>query len=72
MRKLLDEAGVKSADKALAALMQLRDAGRGALALLFAHARMDVRVTAAAFLLRHRTAEVKVVVEPWLIEKEFE
>ncbi|MBZ4336767.1 DUF2019 domain-containing protein, partial [Corallococcus sp. AS-1-12] len=53
-------AGNKHAEKALAAFMALRergDAGRDALAALFSHARMDVRVTAAAFLLRHKTAE---------------
>jgi len=37
------------------------DTGRDALAALFAHPRMDVRVMAAAFLLRHRTAEAKAV-----------
>jgi hypothetical protein len=31
--------------------------GRDALAALFKHPRMDVRVTAAVFLLRHRTAD---------------
>lgn len=39
------------------------DAGRDALAVLFIHPRMDVRVMAAAFLLRHRTAEAKTVLE---------
>jgi len=39
------------------------DAGRDALAALFTHPRMDVRVMAAAFLLRHRTAEAKAVLE---------
>jgi hypothetical protein len=39
------------------------DAGRDALAALFSHSRMDVRVMAAAFLLRHRTAEAKAVLE---------
>lgn len=60
------KAGNKHADKALAAFTKLReqgDAGRDALAALFAHARMDVRVTAAAFLLRHRTAEARAVLE---------
>lgn len=37
------------------------DAGRDALAVLFAHPRMDVRVMAASFLLRHRTTEAKTV-----------
>ena len=39
------------------------DAGRDALATLFTHPHMDVRVMAAAFLLRHRTAEAKAVLE---------
>ena len=39
------------------------DAGRDALARLLKHPRMDVRVTAAACLLRHRTAEAKAVLE---------
>ena len=59
-------AGNKHAKKALAAFMQLRshgDTGRDALAVLFSHPRMDVRVMAAVFLLRHRTAEAKAVLE---------
>ncbi|MFL5358210.1 DUF2019 domain-containing protein [Archangium sp.] len=58
--------GNKHAKKALAAFMQLRshgDLGRDALAALFSHPRMDVRVMAAVFLLRHRTAEAKAVLE---------
>jgi hypothetical protein len=39
------------------------NAGRDALAVLFTHPRMDVRVMAAAFLLRHRTADAKAVLE---------
>jgi hypothetical protein len=39
------------------------DAGRDALATLFEHPREDVRVMAAAFLLRHRTAEATAVLE---------
>lgn len=39
------------------------DAGRDALAALFSHPRMDVRVMAAAFLLRHRTEDAKAVLE---------
>ncbi|NOK22381.1 DUF2019 domain-containing protein [Corallococcus carmarthensis] len=39
------------------------DAGRDALAILFTHPRMDVRVKAAAFLLRHRTEEAKAVLQ---------
>ncbi|NBC44557.1 DUF2019 domain-containing protein [Corallococcus exiguus] len=37
------------------------DAGREALASLFTHERADVRVAAASFLLRYRTAESKAV-----------
>jgi hypothetical protein len=58
--------GNKHAKKAIAAFLQLRscgDAGRDALAVLFTHSRMDVRVAAAALLLRHRTAEAKAVLE---------
>jgi hypothetical protein len=53
-------------DEYLAVFDELRshgDAGRDALAVLLEHPRMDVRVTAAAFLLRHRTAEAKAVLE---------
>ena len=39
------------------------DSGRDALTLLFHHPRPDVRGTAAAFLLRYRTAESKAVLE---------
>lgn len=39
------------------------DAGRDALTALFTHPRVDVRVMAAAFLLRHKTAEAKGVLE---------
>jgi hypothetical protein len=39
------------------------DAGRDALAVLLKHPRMDVRVMAAAHLLRHRTVEAKAVLE---------
>jgi hypothetical protein len=52
--------------KYAAAFNKLRehgDAGRDALAVLLKHPRMDVRVTAAACLLRHRTAEAKAVLE---------
>ena len=58
--------GNKHADKCLAAFDKLRshgDTGRDALAVLFTHPRMDVRVSAAALLLRHRTAEAKAVLE---------
>ncbi|MDC0708264.1 DUF2019 domain-containing protein [Stigmatella sp. ncwal1] len=39
------------------------DAGRDALAVLFTHHRIEVRVMTAAFLLRHRTADAKAVLE---------
>lgn len=39
------------------------DTGRDALTALFTHPRMDVRVKAAAFLLRHRTAEAQAVLK---------
>lgn len=58
--------GNKHAKKAIAAFDKLRahgDAGRDALAVLFTHPSMDVRTSAAAFLLRHRTAEAKAVLE---------
>ncbi|WP_408890216.1 DUF2019 domain-containing protein [Myxococcus faecalis] len=37
--------------------------GRDALSVLFTHPRMDVRVKAAAFLLRHRTEEATTVLK---------
>ncbi|AKF82586.1 hypothetical protein MFUL124B02_28900 [Myxococcus fulvus 124B02] len=49
--------------KAFDKLCSQGDAGRDALAALFNHPRVDVRVMAAAFLLRHRTAEAKAVLE---------
>jgi len=58
--------GNKHAKKAIAAFNKLcahGDAGRDALAVLFRHPSMDVRTSAAAFLLRHRTAEAKAVLE---------
>ncbi|NMO17724.1 DUF2019 domain-containing protein [Pyxidicoccus fallax] len=58
--------GNKHAKRYGAAFDKLRshgDAGRDALAVLLKHPRMDVRVTAAACLLRHRTAEAKAVLE---------
>ncbi|WNG56896.1 DUF2019 domain-containing protein [Archangium gephyra] len=58
--------GNKHAKKYGAAFDKLRthgDAGRDALALLFKHPRPDVRVMAAAHLLRYRTAEAKTVLE---------
>jgi hypothetical protein len=53
-------------DAYLAVFDELRthgDMGRDALAALFKHPRLDVRVTAAAFLLRHRTEEARAVLE---------
>lgn len=56
--------GNKHANKRIAAFKKLcthGDAGRDALVVLFKHSRMDVRVMAAAYLLRHRTAEASAV-----------
>ncbi|WNG16723.1 DUF2019 domain-containing protein [Cystobacter fuscus] len=56
----------KHVDQCLAVFDKLRahgNTGRDALAVLFTHPRMDVRVSAAALLLRHRTAEAKAVLE---------
>jgi hypothetical protein len=58
------KAGNKHADQLIAAFDELcahGNAGRDALTALFTHPRMDVRVKAAAFLLRHRTEEAKAV-----------
>lgn len=58
--------GNRHAKRANAAFEKLRtygNAGRDALTKLFLHPRMDVRVAAAAFLLRHRTAEAKAVLQ---------
>ena len=58
--------GNNHADRYLAAFDKLcahGDAGRDALAALFVHPNMDVRTTAAAFLLRYRTAEAKAILE---------
>jgi len=58
--------GNKHADRYLAAFDRLcayGDAGRDALAALFVHPNMDVKTTAAAFLLRHRTEESKAILE---------
>lgn len=52
--------GNKYAKRYITAFSKLRafgNAGRDALASLLTHARRDVRVAAAAFLLRHRTDE---------------
>lgn len=56
--------GNKHAKRYIAAFEKLRamgDAGRDALCVLLAHERPDVRVAAAAYLLRHRTAEAFAV-----------
>jgi hypothetical protein len=58
--------GNKHARKYDAAFEKLRahgNAGRDALAVLFKHPRMDVRVMAAAMLLQYRTAGAKAVLE---------
>ncbi|MFL5348902.1 MAG: DUF2019 domain-containing protein [Hyalangium sp.] len=58
--------GNKHARRYNAAFDKLRahgNAGRDALAVLLKHPRLDVRVTTAARLLRHRTAEAKAVLE---------
>jgi hypothetical protein len=58
--------GNKHARKYGAAFEKLRahgNAGRDALAVLFKHPRMDVRVMAAAHLLRHQTAQARAVLE---------
>jgi len=58
--------GNKHANKYIAAFEKLRshgDAGRDALTVLLKHPSVDVRTTAAAFLLRYKTAEAKAVLE---------
>ncbi|MHA7630653.1 DUF2019 domain-containing protein [Corallococcus sp. M7] len=53
-------------DRYIAAFDELRargDEGREALCVLLSHPRMDVRTTAAAFLLRYRTPEARAVLE---------
>lgn len=60
------KAGNRHANQSIAIFKKLRalgDPGRDALSVLLKHPRMDVRVSAAAFLLRHRTAEAKAVLE---------
>lgn len=51
----------KQVDMTFDKLCVYGNVGRDALAALFTHPRMDVRVTAATFLLRHRTEEAKAV-----------
>jgi hypothetical protein len=56
--------GNRHASRYIAAFKQLRsagDSGREALAVLLSHPRMDVRVSAAACLLRYRTDAAKAV-----------
>ncbi|WP_425437585.1 DUF2019 domain-containing protein [Melittangium boletus] len=56
--------GNRHAKKRIAAFKALcshGNPGRDALAVLFSHSRMDVRVMAASYLLRHRTAEARAV-----------
>ena len=58
--------GNRHAKRYISAFERLRaigDAGRDALAALLLHPRMDVRVMAAAFLLRHRPVEARAVLE---------
>jgi hypothetical protein len=58
--------GNRHAKRYVAAFEKLRshgDAGREALTVLFTHPRMDVRVAAAAHLLRYRTADAKAVLQ---------
>ncbi|HEX5753382.1 MAG TPA: DUF2019 domain-containing protein [Archangium sp.] len=60
------KAGNKCARRYTAAFKKLRDhgeAGRDALAALFAHPRMDVRVYAAVFLLSERPEQARPVLE---------
>ena len=56
--------GNKHAKRYIVAFRTLRDmgdVGREALCVLLTHDRPDVRVTAAAYLLRHRTADAREV-----------
>lgn len=56
----------KHGDRYIAAFESLRargNEGREALCVLLKHPRVDVRTTAAAFLLRYRTAEARAVLE---------
>jgi hypothetical protein len=60
------KSGNKCAKRYTAAFKQLRDhgeAGRDALAALFVHPRMDVRVYAAVFLLSERPDQARPVLE---------
>ncbi|QAT82390.1 hypothetical protein EJ065_0785 [Corallococcus coralloides] len=56
----------KHGGRYIAAFDELRargNEGREALCILLKHPRMDVRVAAASFLLRYRTAEAKAVLD---------
>ena len=56
----------KHGDRYIAAFEELRargNKGREALSVLLKHPRVDVRTTAAAFLLRYRPAEARAVLE---------
>ena len=58
------EAGNRCARKYISAFVRLQahgDTGREALTVRFSHPRMDVRVMAAAYLLRYRTHEAREV-----------
>ena len=58
--------GNKHAKRYIATFAKLRalgDVGRDALCVLLAHDRPDVRVMAAAYLLRHRTSEALEVLQ---------
>jgi hypothetical protein len=58
--------GRKYAKQYIAAFKKLRahgDAGRDALAVLFTHPRMDVRVKAATYLLSERPTQARPVLE---------
>jgi hypothetical protein len=60
------KAGNEHADRYIAAVRKLReqgDSGRDALAVLLNHPDKDVSTMAASYLLRHRTAEAKAVLE---------
>lgn len=58
--------GNKHANQRIATFKKLcahGNAGRDALTVLLTHPRMDVRTMAAVYLLRHRTAEAKAVLQ---------
>jgi hypothetical protein len=62
----LSRIGNKHAKRYMNAFAQLRalgDRGRDALVPLLSHPRSDVRIAAAAYLLRHRTSEATAVLE---------